>query len=484
MKIFNMTKDEIQNAVKNGKVTIAVYGLGNVGLPIALAYFSAGCNVIGVDIDHEKVDMLNSGINFLSHEPYVDGLLKEALKRGKFRATTDLIKTASEADVISILVPTLADASGKLKLNALFSAARAIGKGLQEGSVIILESTVPPGTTEGPLRKILEKESGLMAGEDFGLAFSPERVKSGTVIKDFLENYPKIVGGINDKSTDIVANFYEAIIRNRVIRVRNARTAEAAKVFKGVYRYVNIALANELAIISEHIGVDVKEVIDAANTEPYSHIHHPGAGVGGHCIPVYPLFLTYIAGKLGVDLKLTQTARIINNAMPFHVVNLVIEGLNEAGKPVKGSKITIFGLTFRGDVKATYLSPAKPIIERLKRLKARIVAHDPYLTDEEVNREFGVKRVDDIENAFVEADCVVFVADHKMYSNLNLEVLVDLMNKPPVIIDGRNIFDLNAIKNLDGVIYRGVGRGGDIFAQGYPEVVKLLERDLLGENLD
>ena len=484
MKILGEPKEKIAEAVKSGKITIAVYGLGKVGLPLALAYASSGLRVIGVDINPKIVEMVNNSVNFLPHEPLVGELLKKHIKEGNLRATTDTVKAAENADVVSIIVPTLADENGIPLLKPLFSACKSVGKGLKKRTLVIIESTVPPGTTEGPVREILESESGLKAGEDFGLVFSPERVKSGTVIADFLENYPKIVGGINRVSTETAAYFYEAIVKRGVVKVRNARTAEAVKVYKGIYRYVNIALANELAKISEKIGVDILEAINAANTEPYSHIHKPGPGVGGHCIPIYPYFLTYIARKIGFDLSLVRNARIIDNSMPYHTVQLVIEGLNEAEKPVKNSKITVFGLTFRGDVKATVLTPALPIIKRLKEMKAQIKAHDPYLSKEEIANEFGVEKVDSIKEGFKDADAVVFVADHKVYKDLELDEMVKLMKKPPVIIDSRNIFDLNKIREFSNLIYRGIGRGSHVLDAKIPDYISIIKRDLLAENMD
>jgi len=461
MKIFGKTKEEIKELVKSGKVTVAVYGLGKVGLPLALAYASAGNKVIGVDINEKIVDMVNSGKNYLPHEPGVDELLKKFISDKRITATTKLEKAASEADVISIIVPTGIDEHGKPELNAIFSVSKAIGKGLDKGTLVILESTVPPGTTEGPVRAILEEESALKAGIDFGLVFSPERVKSGTVLKDFLENYPKIVGGINEKSTLTAAAFYEAVVKKGVITVMNARAAEAVKVFEGVYRYVNIALANELALLSELLGVDVLEVIRAANSQPYSHIHFPGAGVGGHCIPVYPFFLKFVSEALGMDLRFVNVSKLINEYMPYHIVDLIIESLNEVKKPVHGSKIVIFGLTFRGDIKAIERSPAKQIINKLKQLKGDVYAHDPFLTKEEVKEEFNVPKIEDMWNAFQKADCAVFVTDHSIYKNLDLEKVVNLMKKPAVIIDGRNMFNLSEIRSLvenGKLIYRGVGR--------------------------
>ncbi len=472
MKIFGLSREKIKEIVSSGNINIAVYGLGSVGLPIAVAYSMRGCKVIGVDVDENKVDMINKGINYLPHEPGLEKL-PELVKKGLLKATSDGVKAAENADVIIILVPVGIDSNGKPTLEHLISAAKTIGKGLQKGTTVILETTVPPGTTEGVLRKILEKESGLVAGTDFALAFSPERVKAGTVIKDFLENYPKIVGGINKKSTETVAYFYEAVIKNRVIPVSSPRVAELAKLFKGAFRYVNIALADEYALICELLGVDVKEVIEVANTEPFSLIHKPGPGVGGHCIPVYPYFLDYILQLNNTEFRLFRTARLIDLSMPQHVIYLLFEALNEVRKPINGSKIAILGVAFRGDVKVTYRSPAKAIISLLKRLGADITAHDPFFSPEEIETEFGVTGAKCLKDAISAADAIVIVTDHSEYKRIRLEEFLSLCEKKPlVVIDTRNIFDINdVLEHRENVVYRGLGRGKSLFIKT-PDILR------------
>ncbi|MHA1590333.1 MAG: nucleotide sugar dehydrogenase [Candidatus Njordarchaeales archaeon] len=464
MKLFGLSQEQIQEIVKSGNIRVAVFGMGSVGLPIAVAYALRHCKVIGVDIDRRKVEMINNGINYLPHEPGLEKI-PELVKKGYLKATTDGSSAASEADVIIILVPVGIDSNGKPTLHSLISAAKTIGKGLRKDSLVILETTVPPGTTEGILRRILERESGLKAGEDFALAFSPERVKAGTVIKDFLENYPKIVGGINEKSTEAVAAFYSAIINNKVIKVSNPRVAELAKLFKGAFRYVNIALADEYALICELLGVDVNEVINVANTEPYSMIHHPGPGVGGHCIPVYPYFLDYILQLGNSEFRLFRTARMIDLSMAKHVIYLLFEALNEAGRTIKGSTIAILGLAFRGDVKVAYRTPARPIIEQLRELGANVIAHDPFYTPEEIHENFNVRGAKDLNEALSDADAIIIVTDHTDYKRMSLNDFISLSRKKPVIIvDTRNIIDLKEVfMNKKDIIYRGIGRGRAIF---------------------
>jgi len=458
MKLFNLTEKEIYDAIDNGDVTVAVYGLGKMGLPLAVIFANRGLNVIGVDINDDIVRMINSGRSPLIDEPGVsDKEINRLIKNGKLEATTDSINAARKADVIIVIVPSLIDETKNLKLNYVFDAVDAIGKGLTKDCVVITECTLPPGTTSGPIKEILEERSGLRAGIDFGLAHSPERTMSGQVIKNVVEDYPKIVGGINKKSTNVVAAFYRKIVKKGVIAVSDCTTAEAIKVFEGVYRDVNIALANELALLAEKIGIDIIEAIQGANSQPYSHIHMPGAGVGGQCIPIYPYFLLNLANKYGLDMKIVYSGRKLNEQMPYHIVDLVIEALNEIEKPVKNSKIGVLGVAYKGGVKSTYLTPAKPIIEKLKRLGANIVIYDPLFTKEEIEEEFGVQAVSTMEDVFKDSDCVIAITDHKEYLKEKLHECVSLMKEKAAIVDGRYIFDMDIVRKK-GKVYLAVGR--------------------------
>ncbi len=280
MKLIGLSRKEVKNAIREGKVTIAVYGMGKMGLPLATVFAEHGANVIGVDINERVVEMLNRGENHVKEEPGLDELVKKKVDEGRLRATTDGVWAAKQADVMVILVPTLTDERGNLKLDPVYDVAEKISRGLKKGDIIITEATMPPGTTES-LIPILEK-SGLKLGE-FGLAHAPERTMTGTAIRDITGQYPKIVGASDEKTLEAVIGIYKTINKKGVIPMSSIKAAEAVKVFEGVYRDVNIALANELAMWCEEHGLDAIEVFQAANTQPYCHLHMPGAGVGGHC---------------------------------------------------------------------------------------------------------------------------------------------------------------------------------------------------------
>lgn len=457
MKIFAQSKEYILKSVKNGDVTIAVFGLGRIGLPIAVIFAQEGARVIGVDVDKKRVNFINNGFCYIENEPELKEMFQESYEAGHISATNDLFKGAKESDVKIVVVPTLLTSSKTPDLSAVKSVAEYIGKGLSKNDIIILESSVPPGTTEGKIKDILEKHSGLKAGIDFGLAFSPERVMSGSIIADFTVKYPKIVGGINEKSTNTVIALYSSVIKNRIIAVRDAKTAEAIKVFKGIYRDVNIALANELALIAEELGLDIIEIINVANTEPYSNIHIPGAGVGGHCIPYYPYFVIDVATKAGLMPTLIKAARDLNENMPNHVVDLIIDGLKEVGKSLNASRIAIFGLTFRGDVNVCTNTPASEIISKLKAKDVELIAFDPMLTQEETLKFFEIDFASTAEEAIIDADCLVMVTAHSVFKNLRIDDFAKKMKMPGVIVDARHIFDPTEVLE-SGLVYRGVGR--------------------------
>jgi nucleotide sugar dehydrogenase len=441
-----LSREEVKRAIRNGEVTIAVYGLGKMGLPLAAVLANHGAKVIGVDINKKVVEMINNGENHINEEPGLSELVKKNVEGGRLKATTDGIWAAKQADVMIIIVPTLTDERGNLKLDPVYNVAEKISQGLEKGDIIITEATMPPGTTES-LTPILEK-SGLKLGE-FGLAHAPERTMTGTAIRDITGQYPKIVGASDKKTLEAVIGIYGTINKKGVIPVSSIKAAEAVKVFEGVYRDVNIALANELALWCEEHGLDALEVFKAANTQPYCHLHMPGAGVGGHCIPIYPWFVINLAKK--TNPRLIKTAREINDSMPHHIVELTIKGLNKVGRSLRGSNVLVLGLTFRGGVREFMRSPAISIIKELKEWGAKVFAYDP-LCDENDAKRFGAEWRED----FKDIDAIIIVTDHREFRGLDLdEIARQVRNR--VIIDGRNVIDPKIAKEK-GFIYLAVGR--------------------------
>lgn len=452
MKIFGLEKDAIVDVFVSGRVTVAVYGLGKMGLPLAAVFADKGARVIGVDISPEVVDQVNKGECPVANEPGLPAMLKASVARGRLSATMDGVAAAKESDVMVILVPSLLNSDKSPDLTAITAVCPSISRGLSKGDFVILETTVPPRTTKDVVLPILKK-SGLKEGE-FGLAFCPERTSSGRAIRDITGAYPKVVGGIDKESTETAEAIYAVVNKKGVITVSDTTAAEAVKLFEGIYRDVNIALSNELALVCRKIGVNPAEVFRVANEpvseetgRPYTNLLQPGAGVGGHCIPVYPYFVTKTTGT---DTSLIKLARKINDSMPYHMVDLVMEGLNEAGRSIKGSSVLILGLAFRGGVKETRNSPAIPIIQRLKKLHANVFLYDPLFSKEEIE-SFGAAYSDSFDNM----DCLVIVTDHKEFREYDWQKIGNKM-RSKVIVDGRQVLEPAEVKRL-GFVYRGIG---------------------------
>lgn len=421
---------------------LCVFGMGYVGLPLACQATEKGYEVIGVDVDDRKIDLINKGIS-----PIDDDELKNKLKdlKGKIKATNDGLNAVKKSDIVVICVPTPVDENYHPDLKYVKSAAETISKGLKKGQLVILESTVAPLTTENILKPILEK-SGLKCGKDFYLCFCPERIDPGN--KKFkLKDIPRVVGGINEESTKKAIDFYKSVLDSEVLGLTSPRSAEAVKIMENTFRDINIAFVNEMAKSFDILGIDIIEVIKGASTKPFAFIpHYPGCGVGGHCIAVDPYYLIEEASKEGFEHRFLRLAREINNSMPEYTVERVIEGLNEINKSVKGTKITVLGLAYKGNVDDTRESPAFKIIEKLKKMGGDVKVFDPY-----VPKMSDFKNLGDALNC----ECIVIVTAHDEFKNLDLNRIDKKGVK--VIIDGRNILDKEKVAGV-GIVYRGIGR--------------------------
>ena len=424
MKLFGTTQEIAKKAVQNGDVTACVFGLGRMGLPLSLCLAEAGAHVIGVDVNLERVHAIQSGDNLFPEEPGLDALLEKHRQSGRFSATTDAALATRKADVHVILVPTTMGREAHDDQSPLKAAAEHIARGLTRGDIVITECTVPPGTTDA-LLPILEK-SGLRAGKDFGVAHCPERTMSGTAIRDIQHQYPKIVGANDAATRSAVAGFYSAVTSNRVVVLESAKEAECVKVFEGIYRFVNIGLANELAIVSEANGVNAWSVFAAANTQPFCHLHNPGPGVGGHCIPEYPKFVA------SADTPVINAAQAANEKMAPHAVQLLERKIGN----LRGKTIGVLGLTFRPYVKAFENTPAQSIIRALKQKGASVKALDP-LCGEDEYRRFDVAKL----NHLADADAVLVVNRDEKFSQLPWPSIAGR-----VVVDACGLFQGNALQ--------------------------------------
>jgi nucleotide sugar dehydrogenase len=421
---------------------VAVVGLGKIGLPLAAQYASKGATVVGCDVNPAVIDSVNAGISSVAGEPGLDDAVRAAHEAGRLHATLDTTAAVAESDVIVVIVRVGIDADHRTDFSNLDAAAAAIGKGLKPGSLVILECTVPVGTTRQRFGHALEAASGLKGG-DFKLAYSPERVSSGTMFRD-LKAYPKLVGGIDEPSSEAAAAFYREVLDAEVIVLPNAETAEFAKLAESVYRDVNIALANELAKAADAAGVDYRAMAAAANSQPYSHLHQPGLGVGGHCIPVYP----YLLMEIG-DQPLTRLSREINDSMAAYASDRLEAALRESGSGLSGAEVLILGLAYRGGVKEATLSSTLLLARELTRRGAQVVVHDPLFDDAEIRAQ-GLEPSPLPPSAPI--DAVVLQAAHPEYREIELSQL----GGARVFLDGRGSND-RARFEAAGIRYIAIG---------------------------
>ena len=401
---------------------IVIAGMGKIGIPLAAQFASKGANVTGYDINPARIDDINSKRNPLTGEPGID----EQLASGRIRATADPSEAASGAEAIIFIVPVDIDDARRPDFGALDAAVGALAPHVGRDALVIVETTVPVGTTRNRVGVMIEKATGMKAGADFALAFSPERVSSGTVLLD-LRRYPKIVGGIDAASTKRAAAFYRQMLDAEVMELRDAETAEFSKLAETTYRDVNIALANEFARLADRLGVDVREAIAAANSQPYSHVHAPGVGVGGHCIPVYPYFLA------GEDTPLINDARRTNDAMAEYGASRLAEALGT----LAGTTVVILGLAYRADVKESRHSSAIPLAAALAAQGARVYVHDPLYTADEI-RAHGLAPPPSFPLA---CDALAIQAWHREYASLDFASFAGLR----AVLDGRGALDLSTI---------------------------------------
>jgi UDP-N-acetyl-D-glucosamine dehydrogenase len=403
--------DRLQRAIESREARVGVIGLGYVGLPLALAFADRGFRVLGFDVDERKVEQLNRGVSFI---PHLDGRrIREAVEADRLEATNDFERLA-EPDAIVICVPTPLDVHHEPDMTYIVATAEEIARRLRPGQLVVLESTTYPGTTDELMRDHLEA-GGLVLGSDFFLAFSPEREDPGNP-KFSTTTIPKVVGGVDDVSGDLAEALYRQAI-GEVVRVSSARTAEATKLTENIFRAVNIALVNELKVIYERMGIDVWEVLDAAETKPFGFMRfNPGPGWGGHCIPIDPFYLTWKAREYGAYTRFIELAGEINTRMPVHVVERIAAALNEAGKPLKGSRVLVLGLSYKPNISDDRESPSYRLMDLLDERGAEVAFHDPHVPVIQPSREHahwaGLESVPWDRQSVEAYDVVVIATDH------------------------------------------------------------------------
>jgi UDP-N-acetyl-D-glucosamine dehydrogenase len=432
------TKDTLIKNLQEKKAHIAILGLGYVGLPLAVVFGEAGFSIMGIDPDARKVEALNKGVS------YIPDVKTEAIaalvKSGNLTATTDF-SVLKEMDAVSICVPTPLRKTGDPDMSYILSATEELAKYVHKGMVVVLESTTYPGTTREVLLPMLTEKSGLKVGEDIFLAFSPERVDPGR--EDWTTiNTPKVVGGITEACAEVATAWYSGAIQT-VFPVSSAEAAEMAKLLENTFRMINIGLVNELAIMCERLGVNVWEVIDAAATKPFGFMKFtPGPGLGGHCIPIDPLYLSWKMKSLNYNAHFIELASEINTNMPRYVVGRVLEAMNDRGKTLKNSKVLVLGAAYKPDIDDVRESPTLDVIGLLQKKGAIVSYHDPYIPH--IHHEYDGWQMDSIQDVMQgvkEADAVVIVTNHKVYD------YAAILETAKFVFDSRNALGKLAIGN-------------------------------------
>ena len=452
---FISSMEYLSQNISNNNLKIGVIGIGRIGLPTALSFADKGFSTVGIDINTKLVEKIISGDYPLKDEPEFDKIFDQVTKNGKFSATSDVSASLPTCDVIILSLPTPMDTNYVPNYSALLSVGKNLHDFIKSGSLVIVESTVEPGFIENELISIIEGDDKKHSRNvDFSIVACPETANPGEILSDF-KKLPRLIGGIDDFASKITSQLYKHVFGVDTLVLPNCKTANAAKLTANVFRDVNIAFVNELALLFEKMDIDILQVLDACDRKYNFQTHYPGAGVGGPCLPVNSYqYLNTARKTFDGMLRLIEVAREINEHMPRHTVELTIDALNQMGKSVKNSTIGILGISYKPNVADIQLSPSKEIIEILENLGAHVRVYDPFYKSQKI---FSYKVCENIYDAVDDADAIILVTAHTEFENLELQSLKQKM-KTPIFIDTRGIIDMNYAKN-NGIIFRGIGRG-------------------------
>ena len=447
--------EQFNRSLTDGNLKVCVIGVGRIGLPTALSFAKSGLPTIGVDINADLVSQINSNDYPLKDEPGYDVIFNEVVTNKKFHASTKIEDVVPNCDVILLSLPTPMDKNNVPDYSALTTVATKLGELLEPHSLVVIESTIEPGFVENELIKIIEDgKKQLIAGKNFFIGVCPETANPGEIMTDFTK-LPRLVGAIDEKTTQKIMNLYKHVFPVELIPMPNCKTANAVKLTTNVFRDLNIAFVNQLALLFEKLGIDTALVLDAAKRKYNFQVHYPGPGVGGPCLPVNSYQLLNSAKKFDSNmLSLVKIGREVNESMPNHVIELIIDGLKEANKKISNSTILLLGISYKPEVKDIQITPAEKIIELLKEKGAKIKIYDPFFKSMNV---FDIETENNIEEAFNDVDSVVLVTDHKEFYDLKPSYIASKIQMP-VVIDTKRIFDLDDARNSK-LIFRSLGTG-------------------------
>ena len=450
-----LDNSQIEAHLTNNSLKVGVEGIGRIGLPTALCFANSGFETIGIDINDELVTMVNSGDYPLKDEPGFAEIFENVHSQKKLVATSDLSKTVPECDIILLSLPTPMDDKNIPDYTSFLSVGKSLNELLSNGQIVIVESTVEPGFIENELLQIIEGPNHtLKSGIDFHLAVCPETANPGEIMKDF-KKLPRLVGSIEEKISSIVSQIYTHVFGVKIILMPNCKTANAVKLTTNVFRDINIAFVNELALLFEKLGIDTYAVIEAAKLKYNFQPHFPGPGVGGPCLPVNSY--QYLNSSKKIDtkfLKIVKEARQVNESMPSHVVRLLSDAFSESSKSLDNSTIALLGVSYKPNVRDVQIAPSEKIIELLTRKNVTVKIFDPYFVSTTV---FGYKTEKSISEAIDSSDAAIIITGHKEFNDLNLEIFSAMKN--PILVDCTGKIDPKNAK-ANGIIFKGIGRGG------------------------
>ena len=452
LKINMNNIEEVTESLNSKSMRVCVIGIGRIGLPTALSFAKSGLETIGVDINENLVDTINSGKFPLKDEPGYDLIFDEVIKNKKFSATTDISKAVPTCNLILLSLPTPMDENNIPDYSALRNVGTQLAKILSPNSLVIVESTIEPGFIEDEMVSIISQSERLEINKNFFIGVCPENANPGEILHDFT-NLPRLVGGINENITQIIKKIYDSVFGVELIEMPNCKTANAVKLTTNVFRDINIAFVSELSLIFEKLGIDTNKVLEAAKKKYNFQVHYPGAGVGGPCLPINSYQLLNTARRLGSNLSIIESGRKINEKMPEHVIKITLDGFEECKKSIKDSSILILGISYKPNVKDIQLTPAEIIIKKLQNLGAQVHIYDPFFKSKQV---FGISIEENIEKIIPNVDAAIIVTAHDEFKNIDISLFSKMKN--PILIDTRGIIEPSLAKNSK-LIFRGLGRG-------------------------
>ena len=451
LKINMNNLEDVEKSLNSRTLRVCVIGIGRIGLPTALSFAKSGLQTVGVDINENLVQTINSEIFPLKDELGYEEIFNDVIKNKKFSVTTKIEDAVPNSDLILLSLPTPMDENNVPDYSALRNVGAKLSEILSPNSLVIVESTIEPGFIEDEMVSIISKSGRLKIEENFFIGVCPENANPGEILHDFT-NLPRLVAGINNDITKIIKMIYNFVFSVELVEMPNCKTANAVKLTTNVFRDINIAFVSELSLMFEKLGIDTMKVLEAAKKKYNFQVHYPGAGVGGPCLPINSYQLLNTAKRVGSKLSMIESGRKINEKMPEHVIELTTDAFKECNKSLENSEILILGVSYKPNVKDIQLSPAEYIIKKLQNLGAKIHVYDPYFSSNEV---FGIKVEDNLETIFPKMDAVVIVTAHDDFKKIDVSSFTKMKN--PILIDTGGIVDPISVRR-EKIIFRGLGR--------------------------